>query len=91
MLVTGAIGSAAAKALAAQGARVVLMGRSLAPLEKTYDAIVNAGHTQPVICPLDFAATTLEDFQQAISMIQQEFGRLDGLLHAAATLGNLTP
>jgi len=87
----GAIGGAAAKALAAQGASVVLMGRSLAPLEKTYDAIVSAGHEQPAICPLDFAATTLEDFQQAINMIQQEFGRLDGLLHAAATLGSLTP
>jgi len=87
----GAIGGAAAKALAAQGAGIVLMGRSLAPLEKTYDAIVSAGHTQPAICPLDFAAATLEDFQQAINMIQQEFGRLDGLLHAAATLGSLTP
>jgi len=87
----GAIGAAAAKALAAQGASVVLMGRSLAPLEKTYDAIVSAGHAQPAICPLDFAATTLEDFQQATNMIQQEFGRLDGLLHAAATLGSLTP
>ena len=87
----GAIGSAVAKALAAQGASVVLMGRSLGPLEKVYDTIVAAGHAQPAICPLDFAATTFEDFQQAISMIQQELGRLDGLLHAAATLGSLTP
>ncbi|HHI94920.1 MAG TPA: SDR family NAD(P)-dependent oxidoreductase [Gammaproteobacteria bacterium] len=87
----GAIGGAAAKALAAQGASVVLMGRSLAPLEKTYDAIVAAGHTQPAICPLDFATTTLADFQQVTSMIRQAFGRLDGLLHTAATLGSLTP
>ncbi len=88
---SGAIGGATAKALAAQGASVVLMGRSLAPLEKIYDAIVAAGHVQPAICPLNFAASTLEDFQQAVSMIQKEFGRLDGLLHAAATLGCLTP
>ncbi|NOX91130.1 MAG: SDR family NAD(P)-dependent oxidoreductase [Gammaproteobacteria bacterium] len=88
---SGAIGGAVAKALAAQGASVVLMGRSLIPLEKIYDAIVAAGHPQPAICPLDFATTTLEDFQQAARMIRQEFGRLDGLLHAAATLGSLTP
>jgi len=87
----GAIGGAAAKALAAQGASVVLMGRSLGPLEKTYDAIVAAGHPQPAICPLDFTIATFENFQQAIRMIRQEFGQLDGLLHAAATLGSLTP
>jgi len=87
----GAIGGAAARALAAQGASVVLMGRSSASLEKVYDAIVAAGHPQPAICPLDFANTTLDVFQQATGMIRQEFGRLDGLLHTAATLGSLTP
>ena len=87
----GAIGGAVAKALAAEGASVVLMGRTLMPLEKTYDAIVEADHPQPAICPLDFASTTPEEIQQAVAIIGQEFGRLDGLLHAAATLGSLTP
>jgi len=87
----GAIGGAAAKAFAAQGASVVLLGRSLSPLEKTYDAIVAAGHAQPAICPLDFANATPADFATIAKTIQQEFGRLDGLVHAAATLGSLTP
>ncbi len=87
----GAIGGAVARALAAQGASVVLMGRSLPPLEKTYDDIVAAGHPKPAICPLDFATAKPEDFQSSAVMIQQEFGRLDGLLHCAATLGSLTP
>jgi len=87
----GAIGSAAAKAFAEQGASVVLMGRGLPPLERTYDAIVAAGHPKPAICPLDFATAKPEDFQNTAAMIQQEFGRLDGLLHCAATLGSLTP
>jgi len=87
----GAIGGAAAKALAAQNASVVLMGRSLSSLEKTYDAIVAAGHAQPAICPLDFATATADDFHNAAAMLQQEFGQLDGLLHCAATLGSLTP
>jgi len=87
----GAIGSTVAKALAAHGASVVLMGRGLPPLEKTYDDIVAAGHPKPAICPLDFATAKPEDFQNSAAMIQQEFGRLDGLLHCAATLGSLTP
>ncbi|MDT8384839.1 MAG: YciK family oxidoreductase [Gammaproteobacteria bacterium] len=87
----GAIGGAAARAFAAQGASVILLGRSLLPLEKTYDAIVAAGHAQPAICPLDFASATADDFVTIAATIQQQFGRLDGLLHAAATLGSLTP
>ena len=87
----GAIGGAVARALAAQGASVVLMGRSLPPLEKTYDEIIAVGHPKPAICPLDFASATAEDFHNAAALIQQEFGRLDGLLHCAATLGSLTP
>ncbi|HEC20793.1 MAG TPA: SDR family NAD(P)-dependent oxidoreductase [Gammaproteobacteria bacterium] len=87
----GAIGSAVAQALAAQGASVVLMGRSLPALEKTYDAITSAGHPQPAICPMDFASTTEYDLQNSAAMIDQEFKRLDGLLHCAATLGSLTP
>lgn len=87
----GAIGGAAARAFAAQGASVILLGRSLLPLERTYDAIVAAGHAQPAICPLDFANATADDFVAIATSIQQQFGRLDGLLHAAATLGSLTP
>ena len=87
----GAIGGAAARAFAAQGASVVLLGRSLPPLEKVYDAIVQAGHPQPAISPLDLATASPEDLQNIANMIHQEFGRLDGLLHAAATLGSLTP
>lgn len=87
----GAIGGTVSKALAAQGASVILLGRSQLPLEKTYDAIVAEGHPQPAICPLDFATASPADFLNIANTIQQEFGRLDGLLHAAATLGSLTP
>lgn len=87
----GAIGGAAARAFAADGATVVLLGRSLPPLEKTYDAIVAAGHPQPALCPLDLAAATEDNIDAVAHRIGQEFGRLDGLLHAAATLGSLTP
>jgi NAD(P)-dependent dehydrogenase (short-subunit alcohol dehydrogenase family) len=87
----GAIGGAAARALAAEGASVVLMGRGLPPLERAYDEIVAAGHPQPAICPLDFATASETEIQNTVAVVQQEFGRLDGLLHTAATLGSLTP
>jgi len=87
----GAIGGTAAKIFAAHGAQVILLGRSLPPLEKTYDAIVAANHAQPAICPLDFADAGAAEFENIVNPIPEEFGRLDGLLHAAATLGSLTP
>lgn len=87
----GAIGGAAARAFAAQGASVILLGRTLLPLEKTYDAIVAAGHPQPAICPLDFSSAGPADFETIAATLQQQFGRLDGILHAAASLGSLTP
>lgn len=46
ILVTGAgggLGSALSLACAALGARVVLCGRRVAPLERVYDAIIAAG------------------------------------------------
>ena len=46
ILVTGAgdgIGKAAAKAYAAYGATVILLGRTIAKLEQVYDEIVEAG------------------------------------------------
>jgi NAD(P)-dependent dehydrogenase (short-subunit alcohol dehydrogenase family) len=87
----GAIGGAAARAFAADGATVVLLGRTLPPLEATYDDIVAAGHPQPALCPLDLAEATEDNIDAVAHRIGQEFGRLDGLLHAAATLGSLTP
>ncbi len=94
ILVTGAgdgIGRAAAEAFAAHGATVLLVGRTVFKLEDAYDAIVQAGHPQPYIFPLDFKKATEEAFQGLAGGIAQEIGRLDGLLHNAAHLGDLSP
>jgi NAD(P)-dependent dehydrogenase (short-subunit alcohol dehydrogenase family) len=87
----GAIGGAAAKCFAAHGATVVLVGRTQGKLEQTYDAIVQAGHAEPVLCPLDLEKASPQDYQTIADSIAQQFGRLDGMLHAAAMLGSLTP
>lgn len=94
ILITGAgdgIGAAAAKTCAAHGATVILHGRTLAKLEAVYDAIEQAGHPQPAIVPQDLSTAGAAEYQQLAGTIEQEFGRLDGLLHNAGQLGDITP
>lgn len=94
ILITGAgdgIGAALAKACAAYGATVILLGKTAKKLEKVYDEIVAAGHPEPAIYPLDLAAAREEHYLQLHDVVMQEFGRLDGLVHNAAILGGLNP
>jgi NAD(P)-dependent dehydrogenase (short-subunit alcohol dehydrogenase family) len=94
ILVTGAgdgIGRVAARAYAAHGATVILLGRTLAKLESAYDEIEAAGAAQPAIVTLELSTATIADYQQLAETIEREFGRLDGILHNAAVLGDITP
>lgn len=94
ILVTGAgdgIGAAAAKSFAAHGATVILLGRSARKLEKVYDAIEQSGGPQPALVPLNLEKAVPEQYLELSTMLEKEFGRLDGLLHNAALLGTLTP
>ncbi|TDR57448.1 NAD(P)-dependent dehydrogenase (short-subunit alcohol dehydrogenase family) [Halomonas ventosae] len=94
ILVTGAgdgIGRAAALAFAGHGATVILLGRTIAKLEKVYDEIEAAGGPQPAIFPLNFEGATLKDYHDMAETLDKEFGRLDGILHNAGILGRITP
>lgn len=94
ILVTGAgdgIGAAAARRFAAHGATVILLGRTVAKLERVYDAIEAAGHPQAAIYPLNLEGAAPKDYDDLAATLGREFGRLDGLLHNAALLGSLTP
>lgn len=90
ILVTGAgdgIGRAAAMSFAAHGATVILLGKTIKKLEAVYDEIEKAGHPEPAIYPMKLGGATWEDYQTLAETIEKEFGRLDGLLHNAAILG----
>jgi NAD(P)-dependent dehydrogenase (short-subunit alcohol dehydrogenase family) len=90
ILVTGAgdgIGHAAATTFANYGATVILLGKTVAKLEATYDAIEKAGNAQPAIYPLDLRGATTADYESLRDTIEREFGHLDGLLHNAGVLG----
>src|SRR5512135_2009060 len=93
ILVTGAgqgIGRTAALTFAAHGATVILHGRDVKKLEAVYDEIEAAGHPQPAIFPLDFLKAGEPDYKAFAEAIHSQLGRLDGILHNAAYLPNVT-
>ncbi|MBS3965384.1 MAG: SDR family NAD(P)-dependent oxidoreductase [Methylomonas sp.] len=94
ILVTGAgggLGSAAAKTLAKQGAHIILLDNDMVRLEKTYDAIVEAGGPEPVMDPFDLAGATEAQYQDMADAIEQRYGSLQGLLHSAVEFSAFTP
>lgn len=94
ILVTGAgggIGKEAALTYAKQGATVILLGRTVSKLESVYDAIVEQGSPQPAIIPLDLKGATESHYRDMAATIDDQFGRLDGVLHNAGLLGILSP
>ena len=94
VMVTGAgsgIGRAAAKAYAAHGATVILVGRTVSRLEEVYDEIEAAGHPKPAIVPMNFEGAAVKDYEELAMTLEDNFGRLDGLLHNAGVLGARSP
>ena len=90
-LVTGAsrgIGAAVAKALAKEGAHVILVARSVGGLEEVDDEIQNAGGLATLV-PLDLTESNAID--GLASPLYERWKKLDILVGAAATLGKLTP
>jgi NAD(P)-dependent dehydrogenase (short-subunit alcohol dehydrogenase family) len=93
ILVTGAgsgIGQAAAKAFAAHGATVILLGRHEGRLEETYDAIDAAGGPTPAMISFDLEKAPAKDYYALGESLFEEFGVLHGLLHNAAQLALLS-
>ena len=91
VLVTGAsdaIGKALALHIASQGAQVVLHGRNTKKLECVYDEITDLKNApRPSIAVLDLSTADRDAYSSLVSSIEQEFGRLDGLVHNAGILG----
>ncbi len=94
ILVTGAgdgIGRVAAINYAAQGATVILLGRTPEKLDHVYDEIEAKGYPQPAIVPLNLESATEHDYIELANTLSQEFDQLDGILHNASLLGVRTP
>ena len=94
ILITGAgagIGAELAVTSAACGARVVLLGKTIAKLEATYDRIMAVERERPSIYPLDLLGATPQDYAELGMVLEKEYGRLDGLVHNAGILGDRSP
>ncbi len=94
ILITGAgagIGKQAALSFAQHGATVILLGKTVSKLEATFDEIVAAGYPEPAIVPLDLKGATKQNYIDMVETIEQEYGRLDGVLHNASLLGMIGP
>ncbi|WP_449424451.1 SDR family NAD(P)-dependent oxidoreductase [Rhodanobacter lindaniclasticus] len=94
ILVTGAyggLGSAVARAATLAGATVVITGKRKRQLEKLYDAMREEGLAEPVIHPLDMEVATPREYTALAEGLQRDLGRLDGIVHGAASFAGLTP
>lgn len=92
ILITGAsdgIGRALAIEAAKLGAQVILHGRNVSKLEKVYDEIeALEGAARPSIAVMDLATADAAAYQSLAEGLDQEFGRLDGLVLNASILGD---
>ena len=95
ILVTGAgagLGRATALRCARAGARVVLLGRTIAKLEATAEAIAEIDHAEePAVYPMDLAGASDRDFHEAIDTIVGQLGALHSIVHAAAQWVDFRP
>ena len=85
ILVTGAhggLGEASAKACASAGATVVMLGRKVPKLNRTYDAVKKLG-LEPAMYPMDMAGAHPADYETMADKIVAELGGLHGVLHCA--------
>lgn len=91
IMITGAtdgIGKALAVHAAELGAQIILHGRDTQKLEAVYDEILAIdGSARPSIAVLDLATADAVAYASLEQSIEQEFGRLDGLVHNASILG----
>ena len=94
ILITGAsdgIGKCCALSFANHGANLILLGRSTKKLEKIYDSIHTFNPDGVTIHPLDFSAASISDYTQVAKSIEDQYDRLDGLIHSAGMLGARCP
>ena len=91
-IVTGGsrgIGEATARALAANGARVVISSRKLEGLQAAADRI-NADH-HSAVTPVAAHAGRVEDAERLVGEVMDRFGRIDILVNNAATNPHFGP
>ena len=88
---TGGLGRAVSYDAAKQGATLILLAKDEARLDQLYDEIRELGAPEPLIIKVDLATLGESHVAEIVRGVEQHFGRLDALLHAAGQLGALRP
>ena len=94
---TAGLGRALALECARRGAEVILIGRNVKKLEAVHAEIGSAVRydgrpaTAALIAPLDLERAVAGDYDALAGAVEQRWGRLDGLVHNAAILGQPSP
>jgi len=70
---------------------IILLDKKTRHLENVYDHILDKGYSLPVMLPLDLMNCTPATVQEIYKGIEEDFGKLDILLHNAAELGSPSP
>ena len=94
VLVTGAgggLGRSVALGAARCGAEVILLGRTIRDLEAIHDQVVELGGPTPAIYPIDLYGAGFDDYAELAERIERAYGRLHGIVHAAAAFSGLAP
>jgi NAD(P)-dependent dehydrogenase (short-subunit alcohol dehydrogenase family) len=95
ILITGAnsgIGRAVAVSCAQHGATVLLLGRNGRQLNEVHTQIASeCGAERAAIVEFDLENALASDYDTLFTAIEQRYQRLDGLLHNAGMLGQLSP
>lgn len=87
----GGVGSAVARHCAAAGAELILLDKALKKLEALADELAGTGAPEPILHGMNLEGTGPAEYLELATAIDQQFGRLDGLVHCAAMLGELSP
>jgi NAD(P)-dependent dehydrogenase (short-subunit alcohol dehydrogenase family) len=95
ILITGSsdgIGKMLAVEFSKLGSNIILLGRNGDKLDQVYDQLDNSNESQKhLILQADLNLLSSESAHEIIEAINQEFNSLDGIIHNAAILGNMTP
>jgi NAD(P)-dependent dehydrogenase (short-subunit alcohol dehydrogenase family) len=87
---TSGIGRAVARELVKSGATVILHGRNEKALEALYQELKPLG-PEPSVAQIDLERAQGPQYLELVAEIESRYGRLDGLLHNAAILGDRSP
>jgi len=94
ILITGAaggLGSAVARQAATLGAELILLDNNQNKLNQLHDELEAEHGKQPGLYPLDLRGANTNDYTQLASTINDVFKGLHGIVHTAATLGQISP